>query len=75
LASLFPENPGLRAIIKVRIIRVSDSCGFAVPFFDYQEHRDSLDQWAAAKGTIKLKEYRQERNVTSIDGLPALDDA
>jgi hypothetical protein len=73
LSRLFPQNPGTRAIIKVKIMRVSDSCGFAVPFFQYQGPRDALDQWASTKGEVKLKEYRRQKNVQSIDGLPALD--
>ncbi len=73
LAALFPQNPGVRSIIRVGVTRVSDSCGFAVPFFDYRGDRDSLDKWAEAKGAAKLKEYRKERNARSIDGLPAFD--
>lgn len=73
LAPLFPQNYGVRAIIRVRVTRVSGSCGFAVPLFDYRGDRDSLDKWAEAKDAAKLKEYRKERNALSIDGLPALD--
>lgn len=73
LAALFPENAGMRAIIRTKVTRISDSCGFAVPFFDYQGQRDLLDKWAGAKGDAKLKEYRQEKNARSIDGLSAID--
>ena len=73
LNSLFPGNFGTRAIIRVTINRLSDSCGYAVPFFAYQGDRDTLDEWAQAKGPVKLKEYRTEKNAQSIDGLPALE--
>jgi hypothetical protein len=63
----------MRAIIRTKVSRISDSCGFAVPFFDYQGQRDLLDKWAEAKGDAKLKEYRQEKNARSIDGLSAID--
>ena len=73
LMAQFPPNPGTRAIIRVRITRVSESCGYGVPFFDYREERESLDKWAQAQGAAKLREYRQAKNVRSIDDLPALD--
>jgi len=71
LTALFPPNPGTRAIIHITIERVSDSCGLAVPFFDYQGHRDQLDRWAEKQGPDKLVEYRANKNQRSIDSLPA----
>ncbi len=73
LVSKFPRTPGTRAIIRVKVTRVSDSCGYGVPFFNYQDGRDTLDQWAETKGTAGLEEYRTAKNSQSIDGLPALD--
>ncbi|MBI3345184.1 MAG: pyridoxamine 5'-phosphate oxidase family protein [Gammaproteobacteria bacterium] len=73
LSAFFPENLGMRAIIRTKVARISDSCGFAVPIFDYQGQRDLLDKWTEAKGDAKLKEYRQEKNARSIDGLSAID--
>lgn len=70
LASHFPSLPGLRAVIRIEVSRVSDSCGFSVPFFDYVENRDALDSWAEKKGPEGLSAYRQERNWFSIDGIP-----
>jgi hypothetical protein len=70
LALRFPDLPGLRAIIKVDVSRASDSCGFAVPFFDYVEHRNTLDSWAEKKGPEGLSAYRLEKNQHSIDGIP-----
>jgi hypothetical protein len=71
LLALFPPNPGTRALVHVRVDRVSTSCGYSVPFFDHRGSRDTLDEWAVAQGGEKLKEYRQRKNRTSIDGLPA----
>jgi len=73
LAGHFPPHPGMRAIIRVKMTRVADSCGFGVPLFDYREDRDALDQWADAKGPAKLEEYRRARNRDSIDRLPGLE--
>lgn len=72
LAALFPPNPGSRSIIRVRIDRVSTSCGYAVPKFDYREERSALDKWAISKGEKGLETYRAAKNAESIDGLPAL---
>lgn len=42
----------------------------AVPFFDYVEERELLNNWAVKKGEEGLKEYWQEKNQMSIDGKP-----
>lgn len=73
LVAQFHKNSGTRAVIRVKVGRVSDSCGYAVPFFDYRGQRDALDKWSQDKGTAKLEEYRRAKNAQSIDGLPALD--
>jgi hypothetical protein len=57
----------------MQVSRVSDSCGYGVPLMDFREHRDTLQTWSQNKGPDRLKTYRQEKNVASIDGLPALD--
>lgn len=73
LSVYFPENLATRAIMRVKLTRVSDSCGFGVPLFDYLGPRDTLNKWAETKGVSKLQEYRQNKNGRSIDGLPAID--
>ena len=71
LARHFPSNLGTRAIVHIQVARVSTSCGYAVPTFDFHADRDILDKWAAAKGETGLAEYRAAKNVESIDALPA----
>ena len=68
----FPDYLGTRAIVTVRVTRVSDSCGFAVPRLEFAEERDTLERWAEKKGPEGLREYRRDKNASSIDGLPAL---
>lgn len=70
-SSLFPSNPGTRAFVHVAVNRVSDSCGYSVPLFDFRGPRDALDRWATSKGPMELDDYRATKNQTSIDGLPA----
>ena len=73
LASLFPSHPGTRAIVHIAVTRVSDSCGYSVPFYDYRAHRDTLDQWSTKQGPEKIRTYRATKNQRSIDALPAFD--
>ncbi len=72
LSAQFPANPGSRSIIHICIDRVSASCGYAVPKYEFRTDRDALDKWAVAKGEESLADYRATKNAASIDGLPAL---
>ena len=72
IASLFPAHVGHRAIIRAFLTRVSDSCGYGVPRYDYAGERDTLIRWSAAKGPEGLRKYRREKNARSLDGLPGL---
>ncbi len=74
LAAQFPALPGRRSVIRVRLDRVSDSCGYAVPTYRYAGERDQLVAWAERKGAGGLDAYRRERNARSIDGLPGIGD-
>jgi hypothetical protein len=66
-----------RAIVTVELDRVADSCGYSVPLMSYQGPRPHSDLWAAKKlrvgGPDALVEYQREKNLVSIDGLPALE--
>jgi hypothetical protein len=73
MAAHFPANPGTRCIVHVEVARVSTSCGYSVPFFDFRGYRDTLEKWAVNKGPEKLNEYRAAKNRKSIDGLPAFE--
>jgi Pyridoxamine 5'-phosphate oxidase len=67
---LFSPLPGCRQIIIADIERVQTSCGFGVPLYEYQGQRQILVDWANKKGTQGVKEYQQQKNLVSIDGLP-----
>lgn len=71
LAGLFPELPGTRQVIVADMSRVQTSCGFGVPLIKFSQQRDALAKWAEAKGEQGLREYRQQKNRMSIDGLDA----
>ncbi|NKB23619.1 MAG: pyridoxamine 5'-phosphate oxidase family protein [Kiritimatiellae bacterium] len=70
----FPKHKGTRSIIKVNVTRVSDSCGFSVPIYEYCKDRDTLTKWGDKKGVQGLKQYRNENNKYSLDGLIGLDE-
>lgn len=70
LASYFPDLPGRRQIITLSIDSVQTSCGFGVPLYDYAGERDTLVEWATAKGEAGIQDYWLRKNQVSIDGLP-----
>ena len=72
LSSLFPVYLGSRAIVRARLTRISDSCGFAVPQYQHAGDRNTLIRWSESKGPDKLTEYRLTKNARSLDGLPGL---
>ncbi|KAK5138450.1 hypothetical protein LTR08_000036 [Meristemomyces frigidus] len=72
--------PGTRSIIIVDIHQVGSSCGFSVPFYNFQEYRETLNDFFEKKDR-KFKEGKVEesmdrywayKNAWSMDGLPGL---
>lgn len=73
LKPLFPHYEGARSIIKVSLKRIQDACGFSVPLYTYEGERDTLLKWADAKGgAAGVKDYVNDRNKVSLDGLPGI---
>ena len=70
--TLFPAFERARGVITIRIDRVSDSCGWGVPFFDYKGERDQLRRWVDNRPHDEWAARRFESNAVSIDGLPGL---
>ncbi|TRM58556.1 hypothetical protein BD626DRAFT_438232 [Schizophyllum amplum] len=73
------RKPGSRSVILIKIHKVGSSCGYSVPFYEFQSHRNVLEDWAARKEQIEndgsgkgVRDYWREKNVKSIDGLPGL---
>ncbi|HUR29563.1 MAG TPA: pyridoxamine 5'-phosphate oxidase family protein, partial [Planctomycetota bacterium] len=50
LLPLFPSHPGARAIVRATLSRISDSCGYGVPRYDFVGPRDILERSAEKKG-------------------------
>lgn len=69
---LFPVLPGTRGIVRARLTRISDSCGWAVPRYEFVKQRDTLIRWSESEGPDALANFRAETNARSVDGLPGL---
>ena len=72
LRGLFPAEPAGRAIVRISIGRIADSCGYGVPLYAFEGNRSQLSDWAARKGPRGLHDYQVKKNRVSIDGLQAL---
>jgi hypothetical protein len=66
-----------RAVILVEVERIADACGYGVPLMSYEGERVHAEKWAEKKlrvgGESGIADYMAEKNVESIDGLPAFD--
>ena len=72
LRGRFPELPGARSVVRVRVERISDTCGFAVPLYRYEGDRSTLLDWSEKKGPEAIEAYKDQKNRESLDGLPGL---
>jgi len=70
LLAQFPVQPGPRQVFDMTIDLVQTSCGFGVPLCASQENRTLIDDWAEAKGADGVVRYWEQKNQTTIDGLP-----
>ena len=72
LLPLFPAMPGTRAIIKLSVERIADSCGWGVPEFEFKGERDQLPRYSTQIGDDGLRKGQLKANMASLDGLPGL---
>ena len=73
LVAQFPRRTGTRAVIRIAVDRIADSCGYGVPRYRYEGDRPQLLEWAERKGGEGIAAYQREKNVHSIDGMPGLE--
>ena len=69
---LFPDLPGVRAIIRLNVTRIADSCGWTVPLYEYTGTRDYYDNYATKLGPEGMRAGQIAANLRGIDGLPGL---
>lgn len=72
LAGRLPALPGVRAVIKVEVSRVSSSCGFGVPLYEFVGDRSAMIDFAEKKGPEGMAAYQAKHNSRSLDGLPGV---
>jgi hypothetical protein len=72
LLERFSGNAGVRSVIVIDVERISDSCGYGVPTYEFVAERNALTEWAERKDAQQLAQYRAENNARSIDGLDGL---
>jgi len=72
LSNAFPPHESARAVVVLDLERISTSCGFGVPLYEYRGERTQLLDWAGRKGKDGLERYKAEHNARSIDGLGGL---
>ena len=76
LAKLFDNDLlGVRSIVRLKVERVSDSCGFGVPVYEFKNDRDGMRKWSEKKGVDGVREYVAAKNAVSIDGVLGLTSA
>ena len=75
------EDPSIpearRAIVRVEVSLIADSCGYGVPLLAYEGERPHSTLSARKRlrtgGPDAIATYVEERNASSLDGLPAID--
>jgi hypothetical protein len=70
LLSRFTPLPGARQIFDPAVDVVQTSCGMGVPYFTYGGDREQLADWARKKGDAGIRDYWEQKNQLSIDGIP-----
>ena len=65
-----------RAVVRIDIERIADSCGYDVPLMEHRGGRPQRMAWVETKlaqgGDAALADYVATRNAASIDGLPGI---
>lgn len=74
LLEKFPNYEKARAILVVKVSRVSDSCGWGVPFYEFKGDRDQLQRYAdnPDRDADFWAEKFRTKNAKSIDGLEGI---
>ena len=67
--SAYGAPVGARQFFRLEIDRVITSCGYAVPYYDFKEDRQTLSKWSEKKGKVGIQSYWDDNNQRSLDGL------
>ncbi len=72
LLAKFAAFPTARAIVRLAVSRVSDSCGYGVPFMDFRANRGDSEAYVRKSSDKTLQDYLIRNNERSVDGLPGM---
>ena len=67
------KHPGLRSLIVVDVDRISDSCGYTIPYMELTGERPVLDDVHKTRTPDEWAHRVANVNAFSLDGLPALE--
>jgi Pyridoxamine 5'-phosphate oxidase len=70
MAALFPPQRGARQIFDVAVDMVQTSCGWAVPFMDYNRERDTMQKYIDGKTDQDFRDGWVKSNAVTLDGNP-----
>lgn len=70
----FRRRTDLRAVIVVHARRISDACGYAVPYLEVKSERTLHTDFFGRKDEAEFAAYcaKKDHIATSLDGLPAV---
>lgn len=68
----YVEDKGFRGVIAVDVERVSTSCGYSIPIFEFVKERETLLEHFGKMSKEQVQEYQILKNSFSIDGLPSI---
>lgn len=63
---------GVRNLIKIDVTRISDSCGYGVPLYEYEGDRRTAIEYAKNHSADDIRKTLAHSNADSIDGLKGL---
>ena len=72
LRQAFGELPAVRSIIRLTADRITDSCGWTVPEYEFVGTRPHYQKYVDTREPSAIREGQLKSNMQSIDGLPAL---
>ncbi len=69
-ASHFPPHRGARQIFDVQVDMVQTSCGWGVPFMDFNRDRDTMQKYIDGKTDQGFRDSWVKNNAVTLDGKP-----
>lgn len=72
LVAKLPRAPTVRSVVRLRVTRVSDSCGYGVPQMQLVQPRGDSANYMLKTSDNAMRQYLIRNNRHSIDQLPGM---